>query len=90
MDTQAFEEDTLERDWKPTVYIAGQLVAWNWRTQILEEIRLNNSKQVAGTDPGNPGIYPEDIAWHMIWHLEKDKLLQHNENNTNFAWKENH
>ena len=65
-DIKVLEASTLECDGKPTIHMAGQLVSGNWRTQIQEEIRLNNSKQLASKDPDNWGICPEDIAWHRM------------------------
>ena len=53
----------LEGDDKPTIHMHGQLVTGNWTTQMQEEIRLGNSKQLAGQNKNTWGICPEDISY---------------------------
>ena len=39
---------TLESDGLPSIHMGTQMITGNWRKQIQEEIRLNNSKRLAG------------------------------------------
>ena len=57
---------TLESDGLPSIHMGTQMITGNWRKQIQEEIRLNNSKRLAEKDVENWGMCPEDISWHRM------------------------
>ena len=57
---------TLESDGLPSIHMGTQMITGNWRKQIQEEIRLNNSKRLAEKNVENWGMCPEDISWHRM------------------------
>jgi len=77
MNITALQIGSIQQDHKPKIYKCDKMITGNWRKQILEEIRIDNTKLKAKGKNLYWGLCTEEIEWGRMRKTSGNKTIAH-------------